>query len=50
MKIDENIAEIRKYVEKNFGPKCKDYAPLCASCEVYRALEALEWLIKDNND
>ena len=32
----------RKGLEKSFGKRCKEYAPLCIVCEVHRALDMLE--------
>lgn len=38
------IKDLKKYLTKNWGKKCKDYSALCATCQVWRAFEEIESL------
>ena len=48
MKEPKHISEIvdleklKKYILKNVGKKCKEYAVGCFACEVYRIYESLK--------
>ena len=47
MSDKELIKQLRKSLEKKWGKKCKKYCPTCCVCEVYRALESLEYFTED---
>ncbi len=40
--MQTNINELKKTIEKNFGKKCKDYAPFCTACIIWHAYETIK--------
>ena len=44
--MKKELKTIKKYINKNWGKKCKDFSCLCATCIAWRAFETLEELSK----
>ena len=34
----------RRKINKDYGERCEEYTPLCAVCEIHRALDLFEML------
>ncbi len=36
------IRELRRFVTKNYGKRCKTYNPFCAACVMWHAFDTIE--------
>lgn len=39
--------ELKEDLIKGWGKKCKDFDPGCISCQLHRALDTVEFYLKD---
>lgn len=46
--MPKELKNLKKYILKHYGKRCKEYAPLCAVCEVWRAYDLFVWIYIPN--
>jgi hypothetical protein len=46
MKTGIDLKQLKQYLEKNYGKKCRTYSFGCITCQVWRAYEDLEELLE----
>lgn len=43
----EILKKLTNIAEKDFGKKCKDYAPICPICVIHRSIENLKYFLEE---
>lgn len=43
----EILKKLTNIAEKDFGKKCKDYAPTCPICVIHRSIENLKYFLEE---
>ena len=45
----QKLKELKKWVRKGYGKKCKDFHYACFVCQIYMAVDILEDAIQDGS-
>lgn len=40
--MQKNLNELKKFIAKNFGKRCKDYDPFCTVCIMWHAYDTIK--------
>ena len=44
MTLPKILKDLKKYILKEYGKRCKEYVVMCVKCEVWKSFDNLAWL------
>lgn len=40
--MKKNLLELKKFIIKNYGKRCKEYNPFCTACIIWHAFDTIK--------